>query len=555
MKRVLIAVLGFVVASAPAAFAGAVISNGSVALGVNDLGHLNFEDPGGSAPGNSARWGVAFDFGTGGAREGFQDSTSPGCYCEGWGVAVNGVTSGYANEAATTAGLALDSFSSTATTAKSVVTLTGAAVTVSHEYAPSSSGALFQAKVTITNNTGGVADLVYRRVMDWDVPPTEFNEFVTIAGWPATNLVASTNDGFESSDPLVPSTGIDPGCGDNANFTKCGAADHGALFDFGFDNVAAGYGAAAVAARYPGPRASSGGAAVPRARFRYWLGGEAARAADLAAFEKGDLTQAEALFGESLKLDPGMVSSMLGLAEIAVRRGRPAEAEGQLKAALAKGPDVPEVQRAWAHFLTGRGRAKEAEAPLQKAVALAPRSAAMRVDLGDLYRQWLLRPQDAATAYREAIALEPRHAGAHYALGLSLAQLGQTDEARTALQESARLEPKNPLVPVALGALSAQQGMEEQAKGRRVEARRAYQEALRLDPRQALALNNLAWMAAEDRTNLDEALGFAEKATQLKPKTAEFQDTLAEVHRVRGDKARALAAAEKAAALRRRTRV
>lgn len=240
MKRVLIAVLGFVVASAPAAFAGAVISNGSVALGVNDLGHLNFEDPGGSAPGNSARWGVAFDFGTGGAREGFQDSTSPGCYCEGWGVAVNGVTSGYANEAATTAGLALDSFSSTATTAKSVVTLTGAAVTVSHEYAPSSSGALFQAKVTITNNTGGVADLVYRRVMDWDVPPTEFNEFVTIAGWPATNLVASTNDGFESSDPLVPSTGIDPGCGDNANFTKCGAADHGALFDFGFDNVAAG---------------------------------------------------------------------------------------------------------------------------------------------------------------------------------------------------------------------------------------------------------------------------------------------------------------------------
>ena len=44
---------------------------------------------------------------------------------------MNGVTSGYANEAAVgTAGLALDSFSSTATTATSVVTLTGAAVTV-----------------------------------------------------------------------------------------------------------------------------------------------------------------------------------------------------------------------------------------------------------------------------------------------------------------------------------------------------------------------------------------------------------------------------------------
>ena len=171
------------------------------------------------------------------------------------------------------------------------------------------------------------------------------------------------------------------------------------------------------------------------------------------------------------------------------------------------------------------------------------------MDLGDLYRQWLSRPQDAVAAYREAIALEPKNAGAHYALGLSLAELGQTAEAQAALGEAATLAPKNPLVPAARAALEVQKGMAEQAGGRRTEARQAYAAALRLDPKQALALNNLAWMATEDKLDLDKAPGWAQQATTLRPTAAEFQDTLAEVCRARGDKAGALAAAEKAFAL------
>jgi PEP-CTERM motif len=238
MKRVLIAVLGLVVANAPAAFAGAVIDNGSgVRLGVNDQGHLNFTTS--SAPSNASAWGVAFDFGGGD----FRDATAPACLCEGWGVAVNGGNAGHANNNfGAPVNLSVDSFASTASTATSVVHLTSLpGVTVSHEYAPSTSAALFQATVTITNNTGAQADFLYRRVMDWDVPPTEFDEFVTIAGWPAANLVASTNDGFDSPNPLVPSVGITaPGCVDNGNFTKCGIADHGALFDFAFNDIADG---------------------------------------------------------------------------------------------------------------------------------------------------------------------------------------------------------------------------------------------------------------------------------------------------------------------------
>jgi type IV pilus assembly protein PilY1 len=77
---------------------------------------------------------------------------------------------------------------------------------------------------------------------------------VTIQGHPATNLLATTDDGFRSGDPLSSAGGIIAPA--NTNFTDSGPADHGALFDFGFSLPAAGqsqtftifYGAAATEA-------------------------------------------------------------------------------------------------------------------------------------------------------------------------------------------------------------------------------------------------------------------------------------------------------------------
>jgi len=84
-----------------------------------------------------------------------------------------------------------------------------------------------------------VSDVRYNRTMDWDIPPTTFDEFVTLQGWPATALLNSGDDGFQSPDPLVAS---DIFCGGvaNANFTDAGPCDHGARFTFGFGGLAAG---------------------------------------------------------------------------------------------------------------------------------------------------------------------------------------------------------------------------------------------------------------------------------------------------------------------------
>jgi hypothetical protein len=233
--------------AAGTAQAAATIINpaGTVALGVNDQGHLNTSV--GSVAVNAVATGLSYKFPDGS----FRDATAPGCLCEGWGVSVNGTTSGYANVAVEgVVNLTTSSFTSTASTATSVVTLTSLpGLQITHAYSPADNapGALFKAVVTIKNTTGAaVNDLKYVRVMDWDVPPTEFDEFVTIKGTATTTLLEkSHNNGFNTPNPLADfgqiSAGAScPGSVTDVDFTDCGIADHGAYFRFNFGTLADG---------------------------------------------------------------------------------------------------------------------------------------------------------------------------------------------------------------------------------------------------------------------------------------------------------------------------
>ena len=231
------------------ALAAEFIDNGVIQLGINDFGNLISE-------------GIGLTYiPTSG------EALAPGCSCEGWGLADFGVGTGFGrsqangNDGIGTSTLTVSGVgtlgTSTGLSAISTTTITEGGnpfAQVIHAYSPSANPNLYQVDVSITN-LGGVpiADLRYRRVMDWDVPPTEFSEFVTLQGWPATALVASSDDGFENpnpnSDPLT-SISTAPV---NDNFSDVGPNDHGAAFEFTFGALAAGatktfrifYGAAA----------------------------------------------------------------------------------------------------------------------------------------------------------------------------------------------------------------------------------------------------------------------------------------------------------------------
>ena len=203
----------------------AIITNGTIMLGIHPEAHLNVQ--GGPPSSGTGTTAVGVRYVPTGA-----EATAPGCLCEGWGAAdsISGVT-GYANVSSDggATNISVDSFVFTSSTAVSVVKI-GSTLQVTHDYHPSVVPNLYEATVTIKNIGGATVEPQYRRVMDWDIEPTAFNEFVTIARGTSTNLQLSHTNGFDTANPL--SDNCFANC--NVDVVDSGPNDHGALFDFEF---------------------------------------------------------------------------------------------------------------------------------------------------------------------------------------------------------------------------------------------------------------------------------------------------------------------------------
>ncbi|MDW8324731.1 MAG: tetratricopeptide repeat protein [Burkholderiales bacterium] len=328
----------------------------------------------------------------------------------------------------------------------------------------------------------------------------------------------------------------------------------------------------------------------------------------LERFAAGDLAAAEQAFRQAAELKH--VHALLGLAEIAFRRGQKQEGGRWLQQALRQAPADAHVQASVGRWQASQGHYAEAERALKRAIELDGRLVRPRMDLADLYATALRRPQEAVALYQRVLELDPGHAGAHYALGVTRLKLGQVEAARAALEQAVRLAPDNPLPLLALAQAAQVQGKTQEALQRvdqalkrhdqwaealelrgdlrlaagqtraaiddyraavRNEPRRAgawiklgmaqqvagepkaaaqsYQEAVRLDPQAAVAYNNLAWLSLQTQGDLGEAETWARKAVGLAPKAAQFHDTLGWILRARGQLAEAEKALARATAL------
>ncbi|HEY8109257.1 MAG TPA: hypothetical protein VIG05_00110 [Candidatus Nitrosotenuis sp.] len=241
----------------PISGTGAIIGNGHVILGVDNAGHLSVPYRAVLGLGlpviDPAFNGASFV----GLRDGTGTlaSIEAGASYEGWGIKVvdTGIT-GYANSASDivvgivgSSNLHVVSFvgidgGTTATSVVEIPDISGTPlVRVTHDYKPSpDTSYLYEITVTAENLSDVTMNSVlYRRVIDWDVFPTPFNEFVTIQGTTTPRHVHSGNNGFLSSEPDV-DTGAVSGyhIGPistntmDVDFVDFGPSDMGAVFDF-----------------------------------------------------------------------------------------------------------------------------------------------------------------------------------------------------------------------------------------------------------------------------------------------------------------------------------
>ena len=168
---------------------------------------------------------------------------------------------------------------------------------------------------------------------------------------------------------------------------------------------------------------------------------------------------------------------------LASRRDRADEAERYLYRALALAPDSAEVHLQLGDLFRELGRHEAALNACEEAVRCAPGSAQARNNLGNALRA-LGREEDAVDQYRRAIALDARLPEAHFNLAVALQKLGESAEALRGYRVALQGRPDLAAAHLNLGML-----LEEQEEGEAAIA--AYRAALGLEPHLVEAHVNL----------------------------------------------------------------
>lgn len=234
----------------------------------------------------------------------------------------------------------------------------------------------------------------------------------------------------------------------------------------------------------------------------------------LAGSYKGARTEAE----QVLKVAPNQTETRFILAGIDLAEKRYKEAEANLKALTEQFPNDrrPMIALAEVYAVTNRGplaleylQAQIQKHPDASELKLARANLAVREKNYDL----------AIKEYQAMIDADPKALDIYMKMGEAQRRKGDVAGSFATLQKAQQLAPQSV-------AANLQLAMTYEQNGRRRDAKGLYENIIKVEPNNAVALNNLAFIIAEDGGDLDLALTFAQKAKQQLPNHDDVADTL-----------------------------
>ncbi len=202
------------------------------------------------------------------------------------------------------------------------------------------------------------------------------------------------------------------------------------------------------------------------------------------AWTQKDYKRAEQVFDDLYKANPKDSRGMIGLVETMASQNHMADAIKLLQEAIARQPERRDFQLALANLYVRDQRYAAAVKLLQGLLKTEPKSADLLLRLAETER----RKGDVNTAIE------------------TFRQASQAAPADT-----------RPLL---------QLGLLMDGTGRRDQAKPIYEQILKIQPDHPIALNNLAYIKAEEGQDLDEALTMAQRARQGMPNSPDVMDTL-----------------------------
>ena len=171
----------------------------------------------------------------------------------------------------------------------------------------------------------------------------------------------------------------------------------------------------------------------------------------------GQPAAAAGRFAALAKADPGNIRSTLGLGLAALEDGRTAEGVGLLATVQQTGSDDALVRFLCGYAYWLINAPANARLELERSLELAPRSTASLELLGLVYHRQG-QPQLAASAWGQALAIDPQAKGARFFLsrlaedeGLAAALADRPAEAKRAYERALAADPGNAAAAKALG--------------------------------------------------------------------------------------------------------
>ncbi len=249
----------------------------------------------------------------------------------------------------------------------------------------------------------------------------------------------------------------------------------------------------------------------------------------LANLQMGKIEIAQKDLSDVANYSPNSTSAMVNLAKIYVAERNFTEALNLYEKALAADEKNFDALTGLVNVLLRQKQFAQAQTKIdqiiEKSAGRNSTLAALHYLKSDVYATEN-NLQAAENEIKKTIELDENYLPAYSMYATILIQRNQTD---AALEQFKKIVEKKPSA-----AVYTLIGMLEDSRNNAAESEKNYRKALELEPDTPIAANNLAWLLASNKTNLDEALRLARATVNQDPNNAGYYDTLGWVYYQKG---------------------
>ena len=233
--------------------------------------------------------------------------------------------------------------------------------------------------------------------------------------------------------------------------------------------------------------------------------------------------QAIAKYRQAIEIDPDYWGALQNLGLLLRQQGEADEALGIMRRAVALRPEYVDSLLPLGDLLRSTGYLEEALETFQQVAAVSSEAAAL-LGIGQVYER-MGSDDEAATAFEQAIVLEPESARPHILLGHLMIRNGDMQRAEIHVMTAVRLDPLDADAHNALGVLHS-------ALDRLDDAEAAFARSAQLRPTHATAYHNLSRVQLL-QGDLDRAQSNLDTAISIDPELSLVHFTQGQIYSFR----------------------